>query len=357
MRVDRGRPLALAVAVGMLGCGGSSGPGPQGSPSPASTGFTYKALSHVSWWHDGYEQADAADARRALASTRANWAAVLVTWYMDRRDSNAIAPDPQQTPTDAAVDRAIQDLHGLGFKVMLKPHVDVKDGSWRGTIRPSDTTAWFASYDDFIAHHAGLARQNSVELLDVGTELVTMSDSSHASSWSAVIAHVRSAYSGALTYSANANATGDEFTSVAFWSLLDVAGLDVYVPLTNHAGPSREELVAAWNRNVNGEDMVAAYRNWQSGHGKPVVFTEIGYRSLAGTNRAPWDFSLQGSPDPVEQANCYDAALAVWSRESAWMKGTFWWAWPTTPAPGAGDTDYTPRGKPAEAVLQRWFGG
>jgi hypothetical protein len=234
--------------------------------------------------------------------------------------------------------------------------VDVQDGTWRGTIRPSDTTAWFASYDAFLTHYAALAQQNGVELLDVGTELATMSDWRNASSWTTIISHVRSAYSGPLTYSANANATGDEFTSVSFWNLLDVAGLDVYVPLTNRIGPSKDELIQAWRRNVNGHDMVAAYRNWQAGHGKPVIFTEIGYRSVAGANRAPWDFTFQGTPDPVEQANCYDAAFTVWSQESSWMKGTFWWAWPTTP-PGPADTDYTPRGKAAEGVLQSWYGG
>ena len=332
-------------------------PQPSAGPSsPAGSGFDYRAIDHVSWWHDGYLQSDATAARAGLAATRANWSGVLVTWYMERRDSNAIVPDPQQTPTDAAVARAIQELQGLGLKVMLKPHVDVRDGTWRGTIRPTDTAAWFASYDGFITHYAALAQANGVELFDIGTELVTMSDWRNASSWAAAIGHVRSVYGGPLTYSANANATGDEFTSVSFWNLLDVAGLDVYVPLTDRVGPTLDELVRAWRRNVNGHDMVAAYRNWQSGHGKPVVFTEIGYRSVAGANRAPWDFSFQGTPDPVEQANCYEAAFTVWSPESAWMKGTFWWAWPTTP-PLPGDTDYTPRGKPAETVLQRWFAG
>jgi hypothetical protein len=43
----------------------------------------------------------------------------------------------------------------------------------------------------------------------------------------------------------------------------------------------------------------------------------------------------------------------VWTRESSWMKGPFWWAWDVSP-PAAGDTGYNPRGKPAEDVLRRW---
>jgi len=35
------------------------------------------------------------------------------------------------------------------------------------------------------------------------------------------------------------------------------------------------------------------------------------------------------------------------------MTGNFWWAWPV-PAPGSGDTDYNPRNKPAQTVLENW---
>jgi hypothetical protein len=352
--------IAALGLVGLLGaCGGSGDGSPSPSPTtpPVTPGppFGVRAVTHVSWWHDGYVGVQADDARQAIQATRANWAGVLVTWYMDRRDSNTIVPDPAQTPTDEAVGRAVDHLHALGFKVMLKPHVDVKDGSWRGTIRPADPGLWFSSYDAYMTYAARLAQAHGAEMLDVGTELVTMSDARYASQWAAVIDDVRDAFTGPLTYAANANAPGDEFTSVSFWDLLDYAGLDVYVPLTSHADPSLDELTSAWRRNVNGDDMVAAYRNWQAGHGKPVLFTEIGYRSLAGGNRAPYDFSLTGAPDPTEQANCYEAAFRIWSQEP-WLSGMFWWDWPTTPAPGANDTDYTPRGKPAESVLTRWFG-
>ena len=365
VRRPTSRMLAHALAGLTLACG-SPGPSPAPpAPSPSgspvvgpgpgqATGFDFKAMSHVSWWHDGYTQAQAQDARRALQATRSNWGGVLVTWYMAARDSSAIAPDSQQTPEDAAVVAAIQDFHALGFKVMLKPHVDVKDGTWRGTIRPSDSRAWFSSYDAFMTRYARFAQAQHVELLDVGTELVTMSDYHFAADWATVIGHVRAVYSGPLTYGANANSPGDEFTSVSFWSLLDYAGLDVYPPLTNHEDPTRAELVAAWSRNVNGDDMLAAYRNWQAGHGKPVLFTEIGYRSVAGANKAPWDYSQTGRPDTAEQANCYDAAFDVWSKESSWMRGTFWWAWPVDAANPA-DTDYSPRGKPAGEALTGWY--
>jgi hypothetical protein len=99
--------------------------------------------------------------------------------------------------------------------------------------------------------------------------------------------------------------------------------------------------------------MVAAYRSFQQAWGKPLVFTEIGYRSGDGTNRAPWDWGASMAADPGEQADCYAAMYDVWSRESAWFAGPFWWAWDVS-APGAGDTGFNPRDKPAEAVLRQW---
>jgi hypothetical protein len=356
--VRRPRPGASAsgpaLALALAACG-SPNPQPTPTPDPASrSGFSYRGVTHVSWWHDEYASAEASVARAQLASTRANWAAVLVTWYMAARNASAIGPVEQKTPSDAAVAQAVRELRAAGLRVMLKPHVDVLDGSWRGTIRPADEAAWFASYTIFITRYAQLAQASGAELMCVGTEFATLSDARNAARWASVIASVRGIYGGPLTYAANAVSAGDEFTSVSFWSQLDVAGLDAYTPLTNSSGPSVDELVRGWSRNRNGENMVAAFRNWQAGHGKPVIFTELGYRSADGTNRAPFDFETSARYDPGEQADCYEAAFRVWSRES-WMRGILWWAW-SVPVPGPQDTDYTPRNKPAEAVLRSWQG-
>ena len=348
----------MVVAGLGAGCGGSSDT--QSTPLPTPTvsaggAFEYAGITHVSWWHDEYGYGEASTSRSHLATTGVGWAGVLVTWYMDRRDSSSIAPHAQRTPSDDVLRVAIDEMHELGLKVMLKPHVDVLDGAWRGTIRPADAGAWFASYAAYVNHVAALAQERGVEMLSVGTELVTMSGAPHAAAWAGVIAGVRARYGGPLTYAANANEPGDEFTSVSFWPHVDFLGLDVYTPLTGKTNPTLAELVTGWRRNRYGHDMVAAYRNWQAAWGKPVLFTEIGYRSADGTNLAPWDFQAAANPDPGEQADCFRAAYDVWSPESAWMKGLFWWSW-SVPVPGPGDTDYNPRGKPAESVIRLFQG-
>lgn len=354
------RALSRAIAGLLLlllsACGGSSSgpsPAPSPTPTPGSSRFTYNGITHVSWWHDEYGYADGTTSRGALAATGGNYAGLLTTWYMASRSSNTIAPDPQRSNDDDVVRRAIDEMHALGLKVMLKPHVDVNDGTWRGQITPTDPGLWFESYAAFLDHYVAIAREKNVEMLCIGTELVTMSGAAYAGQWSTLIGRVRSQYAGLLTYAANGVTPADEFTSVSFWPQVDLLGADAYTPLTNKTNPTRAELAAGWRSNKDGHDMVSAFRNWQAAYAKPFIFTEVGYRSADGANRAPWDYQASAGPDPAEQADCYEALYEVWTGENGWMKGVFWWAWDVT-APGPGDTGYNPRGKPAEAVLRQW---
>jgi len=354
------RATAVVLVALLPSCGGGgspSAPSPTPTPTPPLSGggkvFEYNGMTHVSWWHDEYGYPAGSDARRALAATGAGWMGLLTTWYMETKSSSAIAPNPSSSNDDDVVRRAIDEAHALGLKVMLKPHVDVRDGTWRAQITPGDAGAWFDSYAAFMDHYAAIAAERNVDMLCVGTELISMTRSTYSGQWASVIARVRSRYKGPLTYAANANDAADEFTSATVWPLVDVLGLDVYTALTSKTNPTRAELAAAWRRNKDGNDMVAAYRNFQQAWGKPLVFTEIGYRSLDGTNGAPWDWGKTAAADPGEQADCYAAMYDVWSKESAWFRGPFWWAWDVN-APATGDNGYNPRGKPAEDVLRQW---
>src|ERR1022692_2648084 len=332
------------ICVLALGCAGAQGNG----------GFQYYGITHVSWSYYEYTLATATASRNDLAATNFNWAGVLVTWYQPNITANSMLSN-FTTPTDDAVTQAIQEFHGKGIKVMLKPHVDVNDaaGSWRGNINPSAPDTWFANYTQFMVHYAQLADSLGVEMLCIGTELKTVSGAANQARWYGVIDAIRAVYHGALTYAANATSAGDEFTSVSFWDRLDLIGLDGYFALTNKADPTLAQLVGAWHQNLNRLDIVATVTNFYNAHQKPIIFTEIGYKSSAGANTEPWNYSHVGAYDPTEQRNCMDAAFTVWSQWSSWLKGFFWWDWPV-PAPSASDTDYNPRGKPAADLLRAW---
>ena len=290
-----------------------------------------------------------------LAGTGANWVGVLVTWYQANATSTTIAPDALKTPTDEALTYAVQQLHARGLKVMLKPHVDAADGSWRGQFNPSDPSAWFDTYKAFITHYAEVADTLAAEGIVVGTEYKLLSGAANQTRWLAVIANIRSKYSGLLTYAANASGPGDEFSQVSFWEALDLVGLNAYFPLTNSESPGLDEAASAWTRNVNGDNLVQLVEDVQIANNKPVLFTEIGYRSVKGANKQPWEWQSAAPYDSTEQANCYEAFFEVWSQCASWMKGAFWWDWPILP-PTPSDTGYTPQSKSASQVLAKWFG-
>lgn len=320
------------------------------------SGFAYNGIQYVSWWHDEYAQsANASASIDALAATGADSAGILVTWYWDPQ-SDRIRPDPLRTPTDDALQYAMDELHGRGLQVMLKPHIDGPDGTWRGNMKPSPVngSVWFQEYKAFITRYAALAQSNAAELLAIGTELKQIS--SNAPFWTDVIQSVRAIYAGMLTYAANAVSADDEFTAVPFWDQLDLIGLNAYFPLTNMDDPPVPALVAAWSRNLNNLDAIAAVKSVHTAYNKPVVLTEIGYRSARGCNRQPFLWQSQGDYDPQEQADCYEAFFRVWSQQASWMQGAFWWDWPVAP-PSQTAAEYTPQGKAANDTLKEWFGG
>lgn len=318
-------------------------------------GFTYNGVNYVSWWHDEYKaSANATASMDALQVTEANWASVLTTWYWDP-NSDHISADPQKTPADDSVGYAIDELHTRGLQVMLKPHLDGPAGTWRGSMQPAaaNMDRWFGEYKDFILHYADIAKRHGAEGLILGTELKMLS-SGNLPAWSEIIDAVRANYTGVLTYAANANSIDDEFSQVVFWDQLDLIGLDGYFPLTTTDHPTVDQLVAAWTNNSNHQNLVQAAQQIQTTHQKPVIFTEVGYRSVDGCNIAPWDWNKPGAYNPQDQANCYEAFLQVWSQHADWMQGAFWWDWPVA-APVNNASEYTPQGKPAGDVLKNWF--
>ena len=51
-------------------------------------------------------------------------------WYQADAFSKKIYTDPEKTTNDESLGHAINTMHALGMKVMLKPHVDLADGRY-----------------------------------------------------------------------------------------------------------------------------------------------------------------------------------------------------------------------------------
>jgi hypothetical protein len=280
---------------------------------------------------------------REIKDLGANWVSLNFHALLDSAEGTAIDRASERTPPDEDLVATIRAAKREGLRVMLFPVVLIRDPDpedWRGSLRPRDLGAWFAAYREFLLHYAGIAAAEDVEALSVGSEFCSLER--HTEEWRRLVADVRSAFDGLLTYSAN----WDHYDVPKFWDVLDVVGMSTYHRLTRSKEPSFFELVESWRKI---RDRIA---EWARLKGKRVLFTELGYPSLDGANEKPWNYLMANSIDLAEQADCYRAFANVW-RGEPFLQGVYFYEW--WGEGGVLDRSYTPRGKPAETVLRDYF--
>jgi hypothetical protein len=265
----------------------------------------------------------------------------------------------ERTPSDKELRFAISRAHRMGFTVFLRPLLDegiLTQGNpydWRGTLRPSSIPMWFSNYEYLLLHYARLAEEEKVETFSIGVELVSLA-TSQPEEWGSLIAEVREVYSGQVTYSAN----WDELSRITFWGDVDAIAIDAYFYLDVPDTPSVEELVSAWSRET---DVGAPLDIIQSAHdtwGKPVILSEFGMAAKAGVEKRAWDWggdSPATEQDLTAQANYYRAGFIATDRP--FIQGCYVWAITLSEDPTKGDprTDFSPWGKPAEAVISEFY--
>ncbi len=278
--------------------------------------------------------------------------------------STDISCDSPATATDAELGRMVDVAHGMGLRVMLKPQLDFSEeldsSRFRGHIGTTFTTenqwkAWFTSYRQFIGRYAAFAQDAGVDLLTIGVEL---GGTTHREQdWLRIIENVRGQFTGLITY-ASLSSTGapsphGEEKRILWWDAVDYIGIDAYYPLTMKNDPTVAEMKQSWGQRGH----LALLEELSNRFGKPIIFTEFGYRSVDGANRVPGAYQNEGPLDIKEQADAYQAALEVlWGQP--WLAGIFWWHWFANPnIGGENDDSFTPYGKPANEVLTRFYLG
>jgi hypothetical protein len=201
-------------------------------------------------------------------------------------------------------------------------------------------------YTDFILNYATLAEKLNVPILCIGTEL------HHASKreddWKILIKKIRKVFSGKLTYAANFH---DEFEHVKFWDDLDYIGIQGYFPLSKQSNPSVDEMMNAWEAHLK------KIGKTQNRYNKPVLFTEIGYRSTEDAAIEPWRWPGKEDYNFVSdevQAKCYEAFFQkAWNKE--WLEGAYFWKWYPHGKSRMMEVDFSPQGKKAETVMSDWY--
>jgi hypothetical protein len=287
-----------------------------------------------------------------LALTGANWIAISLRWGQETISSTKISRSEYATATDAELRHVIDLAHSLGIRVLLMPMVHLSNDPTHGHIYIGSTfnsenqwQEWFASYREFINYYATFSQEAEVDMLFIGNELGATTH--READWRRVISEVRP-----ITY--DSLCVGPfpmgEYLRIKWWDAVDYIGVGGYFPLTDKNDPTIEELKAAWID----KGYLAELENLSKEFNKPLIISEIGYPSIDGVNRIPGSSPFNKTQDIQEQADCYQAAFEVlWGKP--WLKGMFWFYWPSNPQVGPADTYYTPYGKPAEEVLKKYY--
>ena len=236
----------------------------------------------------------------------------------------------------------------LNFVVMLKPQIWLRRG-WTGDIKMSSGSDWnkfFSDYYKWIRHYALLAQMYGIPILCIGNEF-SRATIGHEDKWIQMVMHIRQLYDGKITYGANWN---NEFDKLNFWKYFDYIGISEYFPLSKKDNPTEAELQTGADSVIN---LIGAV---QQKFNKPVLFTEIGFKS----SMEPWQTALENNSQPdsaaINQARCYKAILKA-SYGKKWLEGMFWWKWPSYL--GYADNPekdlYVPLNKPAEKIIEEWY--
>ena len=252
-----------------------------------------------------------------------------------------------------AVAAAVEQAHAQGLRVMIVPHLWVESGEWRGFIDPGSDAGWkrwARAYDTFVSNWAKVATSTGADLFAVGIELRRWVTTSRATSFLPIIKHVRSLYSGPLTYAAN----WDDVEDTVIWGDLDVIGINAFYPLAEHPDAGFDELRKAATTRVAGASALAARWN------RPIVFTEFGYTTRKDPALRPWEWPEALSDVVVDeraQAAAYRALLSA-AIDQSWLAGLFVWRLYADPDDVTQEPEFgfSFRGKLAELELRDAFG-
>jgi len=301
----------------------------------------------------GYGTPASAEALDEMVALGCNWVSITPfgrLWDLRTTEiqMNFEAPFDQNR---AAVVRVIEQAHARGLRVLLVPHLWVDAGGWRGQIEPGTEEGWqrwFASYERFVVEWARVAEQAHAEMLSIGVEMKSSSDT-HVHQWIGVIEAIRRAYSGLLTYSAN----WDEEGLVGFWDRIDVVGINAFYPLAEHDGAELEVLRAG------ARERARRLRTWAERNDRAVMFTEFGYTARPDPAVRPWEWpeDLVGvRVDAHAQAVAYRALLEAFVGES-WFVGGFVWRYYANPMDASQEAawGFSPRLREAEDVLRELY--
>ena len=335
--------------------------------------LTVRGMSLPSWWNGTYRSERFSESLADLRRLGFNAVAIIPTLFLKSVDATDIYAS-EQTESIENVAHAAKLAGDQGLRVMVKPHLHVKGYSQPPqAIDPADREAFFENYRAHIRRYAELAQATGASSFAIGAELSRLTGAADRDHWLRVVDDARRHYRGPLVYAAN---WGEDQT-VSFWDAVDYIGIDMYAPMAIDAAAnaanapiSADAIVNRWTKAPAVPDAPGVYgrsayvdlfRETAARHGKQILFTEIGVRSVAGALARPWDYEKSYTfADFGVQTAFYEALMQIACEQNdGWLAGMYLWGWRVDAPPQGKDwiADFSIENKPAAGVIKSFFGG
>lgn len=354
--IPKDKVIVLAALAVVVGAGaalrvrqGDRTPAQAGAPARVSSAGEFRGIALQV--HNGDAKTPYEQYVDEIAATGANTISLVVAAYQENIHSTSIFIDMRKAPSDSRLRGLIQRARRKGMQVVLMPIVLLEnpgENEWRGKISPANSNwaDWWEDYTNFIMHYTYLAQSTKVDLLMIGSELV--STESQTDRWRGLIARIRKHYGGRISYSAN----WDHYKPIKWWKDLDLISMQCYHDLTGGDKPTVERIEQGW-RPVKKKIL-----EWQKTINRPILFSEVGWPNQVTCAQYPWDYYRSvDKPDPQAQANCFEAFFRTWIDEPA-VAGFIVWEWRSRPdqvTSADKDTSYVPCDKPAMEVIKKYL--
>ena len=300
------------------------------------------------YWHTSgttsQMEQDAVRCLNYIVSLGANSVGITFPLYTDGVEpTHVYAGDA--TPSMESLSIVLAAAKARGLRVMLRPEIDegniaaAGNGAWRGTIQPSNTATWFASYDQHLVGYARLAQKYAVNELVAGTELFSLQ--TYTSQWEQLKSEIRAAgYEGIISYAINWN----NWSYVPFSSL----GLDAYPSINLGDNATVAQLSALLEQWL--DERLPSVRT-------RLTIQEAGIPALSGMYVHPWLWgTVGGTVNLSVQAHWFSAVCQA--AKAAHVQGLYYWmldGYADPAQPGPDETMSSWLGRPAEQSIRSCF--
>lgn len=283
--------------------------------------------------------------------------------FTDTTDSSPKVNQESKGVASAIIARANTE----GLKTILEPYPFIANGTQAETeLMPSSVpqffTSWKAVLDELIRD---IATPYNVYAVYTASNFVHLE--AHASDWMDVFVHVKSQFTGLVSYRTNWWVTAtwdvgpgsttqaylDKLNNPLFGSpYLDFISIAAYFELDDQPVPSVPKLVSdfegvpIYSRQQNVfKEVKAFYDTWH----KPIFFGELGCASREYAAMQPWSMEPSQTVSEAVQANLFEAYGRKFGPYD-WFMGFSIWQISDDTSP------YYPVGKQAEQVIMSVFG-